>query len=226
MLINHSFRNHFRYSINYNRYEWWDTWNGKLYKTASDLKKWGHCHGKGYLYVHSGVRILSISWDFCKGTGSIFTCLCSDCRGKGYIAKSKQIEITIPPSVQNGSLLKIKGYGNQLPDKKFGDLYININVNNPDRRFTFNGIDVHSTHYVSISKAILGGMDSLSTLYGKIDQQLPERVEFGTQYKLEGYGLPDPNNGKIGDHYYTIKYEIPKNLTYEQRTTLVNSLSE
>ena len=215
--------------IQYTRKEWWKTCDGTLTKPGTKPRVCGMWNGRGHFIIVNQGSPKNITCEEWKGAGRFFEDLCDDCEGSGYVSVTKQIEIEIPYSILIApkQLLKCKSFGNQLGNKEFGNLYIKVNLINLDKRYEFKDNDIYSTHYVTISKAILGGVENFNTLYGQVEHVLPQKISYGDMYKLEGYGLPDPSgSGKMGNHYFTVKYEVPKNLSFEHRKLLVNWLSE
>ena len=109
--------------------------------------------------------------------------------------------------------------GNQISCNDFGDLFIKVNVANVPQGYKFEGYDVVSTHQVSVAKAILGGKDNFSTLYGMVSSKIPSGVAPSQRFEIKGYGLPIPNsNGKKGKHIFKMKYIMPKSLNMKEKS--------
>lgn len=92
----------------------------------------------------------------CNGTGSKGE-PCSSCGGDGRVRRSKKISLRVPPGVDNGSRLRVKGEGNAgLRGGQGGDLYVFISVKKHSslRR---EGVTIHSDVDVTYIDAILGG---------------------------------------------------------------------
>ena len=91
----------------------------------------------------------------CNGTGSRGE-PCSTCGGDGRVRRSKKISLRVPPGVDNGSRLRVKGEGNAgLRGGQGGDLYVFISVKKHSslRR---EGVTIHSDIDVTYIDAILG----------------------------------------------------------------------
>ena len=61
-----------------------------------------------------------------------------------------KIAIKIPPSVDDGMLLRIREKGHQALNGNIGDLILNVGII-PDRDYTRKGFDIHSTINVSVT---------------------------------------------------------------------------
>lgn len=91
----------------------------------------------------------------CNGTGSRGE-PCGSCGGDGRVRRSKKISLRVPPGVDNGSRLRVKGEGNAgLRGGQGGDLYVFISVKKHSslRR---EGVTIHSDVDVTYIDAILG----------------------------------------------------------------------
>ena len=80
----------------------------------------------------------------CGGTGTVVEKYCGSCDGQGTNKKSKQLTITIPPGVEDGNRLRVRGEGDAGPKGgPAGDLYVFLAVT-PDTRFRREGMDIYS----------------------------------------------------------------------------------
>lgn len=52
----------------------------------------------------------------CDGEGKIITDRCRKCSGKGQVQSKRNIKVVIPPGVDDGATMRIRGDGNS--DKK------------------------------------------------------------------------------------------------------------
>jgi molecular chaperone DnaJ len=80
----------------------------------------------------------------CQGTGEIIDEYCGTCSGRGRVQKNKQLKITIPAGVDNGSRLRIRKEGDAGPKAgPPGDLYVFLSVK-ADKNFKREGADIYS----------------------------------------------------------------------------------
>ena len=133
----------------------------------------------------------------------------------------KNIRITIPAGVENGQVIKLKGYG--APGSNggpAGDLYITFLIPN-DSKFKRLGNDLHSTEEIDLYTALLGGEKIIDTFSGKIKLTVNPETQSGTKTRLKGKGFPVyKKEGASGDLYITWSVKLPTNLTEKQKEIL------
>ncbi|MCL5434739.1 MAG: molecular chaperone DnaJ, partial [Candidatus Marsarchaeota archaeon] len=77
--------------------------------------------------------------------------------------------------------------------------------------------NVYTSVHVPFYTAMMGGRISVPTLEGSREITLGEGTQPNAKAVLKGYGMPlFRSNGK-GDEIVTIKIDMPKSLTKEQR---------
>ena len=132
--------------------------------------------------------------------------------------KDRRIEVTIPPGVDEGSVVRISpGQGQRL--------LLNITVA-PQRRFTRKGADLHMEVGVPLEDAILGGEVDVQTMKGRVRLKVPAESQNGQKIRLAGQGMPKLGAPDTkGDLYVAIRPVMPRDLTDEERE-LVRNLKE
>lgn len=138
----------------------------------------------------------------------------------------KNIRITIPAGIENGQVIKLKGYGapgvNGGPS---GDLYITFAISDHPK-FKRVGNDLFTTAAIDLYTAVLGGDVVVETLSGKVKMKVNPETQPGTRVRLKGKGVPVyKQEGKSGDLYITYEVTLPTNLTEKQKD-LFNELSK
>lgn len=139
----------------------------------------------------------------------------------------KNIRITIPAGVENGQVIKLKGYGAPgVNGGPAGDLYITFSIAaNPN--FKRLGNDLYTTANIDLYTAMLGGETTIDTLKGKVKLKVNPETQYGTKIRLKGKGFPVyKKEGETGDLYVTYEVKLPTNLTEEQKAlfTKLNNL--
>lgn len=130
----------------------------------------------------------------------------------------KNIRITIPAGIENGQVIKLKGYGasgvNQGPA---GDLYITFVVT-AHPAYKRLGNDLYTTVKIDLYTALLGGETTIETLTGKVKLTVKPETQSGTKIRLRGKGFPIyKKEGETGDLYVTYEVELPTSLSEEQK---------
>lgn len=153
----------------------------------------------------------------CKGTGRIQKVMCATCRGSGTVAGVKQLEVKIPPGVDNGSRVRIAGKGQPgYGGSSSGDLYLVISIR-PHHLFERKNDDLYAEVVVSLTAAVLGGEVEVPTLKGKLALKIPPETQNGRAFRLAGQGMPHMNNSSRGDLLAKVKVVLPTELSREEK---------
>lgn len=130
----------------------------------------------------------------------------------------KNIRITIPAGIENGQVIKLKGYG--APGSNggpAGDLYIKFVIHNDDK-FRRLENDLYTTEEIDLYTALLGGEKIIDTFSSKIRLVINPETQNGTKIRLKGKGFPVyKKEGEYGDLYITWFIKLPTNLTDKQK---------
>jgi len=188
------------------------------------------CQGKGQIEKSTRTPFGSFNQiricPKCHGEGKIPEVVCSKCRGSGLELISKKIKIRIPPGVNDGTILTLKGEGN-VGEKggRNGDLYVLIKVK-PHKYFKRKGDDIYLNQPVTFSQAALGDNLIIETPHRKkIKLKIPPGVQSGTLFRIRNEGVPHFNRSGTGDLWIRIKVKTPTHLSKEERD-LFYKLSE
>ena len=130
----------------------------------------------------------------------------------------KNIRITIPAGIENGQVIKLKGYGAAgVNGGPAGDLYITFSIlSHP--HFKRSGNDLYTTSTIDLYTALLGGETTVETLKGRVKLKVNPETQSGTKIRLKGKGMPVyKKEGETGDLYVTYEVQLPTNLTDEQK---------
>jgi len=152
----------------------------------------------------------------CGGTGRKDNKVCPTCRGAGVISRPRSLDVTIPPGVREGSVIRLSGQGD--PGEGGGppgDLYLHVRLQ-PHPVFTVSGDDVQMDLPVAPWEAALGAEVSVPTLDGWVDMKIPPGSQGGQRLRLRGQGLNRRKGGR-GDQYLKLKVVLPPNLSEAER---------
>jgi molecular chaperone DnaJ len=181
-----------------------------------------HCHGRGEIVHSQGFFQIRTTCSTCNGTGQVIVDPCGKCKGKGRIRTERKVLIRIPPGVDTGTQLRIKGEGesgeNGGPP---GDLFVVIHVREHDF-FVRDGDDLKCQITVSFVQAALGAGVSIPVL-GNDDETITirEGTQPGEIIRLKGKGMPSLRRGRgNGDLFVQVMVQIPTRLSQRQRELL------
>lgn len=197
------------------RYETCSTCSGTGAKPGTKKTNCSQCKGSGRVVVSSGFFQLAQTCPRCHGEGLIIQTPCPVCHSEGKTKVTRNIKVKIPPGVDTGSNLRIRGEGEGGTVSR-GDLYVVIEVR-PHPIFQRQDNDLFTEIKISLTKAILGGEVSVPTLNGNVDMKIPAGTQSGKVFRLKEKGIPDVHGRGIGDELVRVIVEIPTRLSPEQR---------
>jgi len=127
----------------------------------------------------------------------------------------KKVLITVPPGVDTGSKIRLKGQGGKgSANGPPGDLLITFNVL-ADKFYQRDGLDVIASVPINIAQATLGSKVSVNTLDGKkVVIKIPPGTASGKRFRVRGQGIQ--KGADRGDLIVEVKIEAPEKLSEEQ----------
>lgn len=130
----------------------------------------------------------------------------------------KNIRIAIPAGVENGQVIKLRGYGSPgVNNGPPGDLFIHFKIL-PHPVFKRLGDDLYCEVEIDLYTALLGGQATIDTLSGKVKLTVKPETQGGTKVRLKGKGFPKyKKEGQSGDLYVSYRVKLPKNLTEKEK---------
>ncbi len=181
------------------------------------------CHGQGRVQKSTQTILGSFTsvttCPNCHGSGKNPKAFCKVCNGEGAVAKEKKLTIKIPKGIESGSKMRVAHEGNAGRNGgRPGDLYVVIYVK-PSKEFVRQGFDIFSEMEISIPQAVLGDEVSIKTIYGETLAKIPSGIQNGDRINLKGQGVFYlGSDSQKGNHYVTIKINIPKKLSDREKT--------
>ncbi|HEY4485260.1 MAG TPA: J domain-containing protein [Nitrospiria bacterium] len=163
----------------------------------------------------------------CQGEGHIATAsteakrgrvvtqmeLCPTCRGQGEIPEVRDLVVTIPKGLTQGSRLRLAGQGGRgRAGGRSGDLYLRIKVL-PHRVFRLEGHDLHADLPVLDHEAALGAKVEVPGLDGTLKLTIPPGTQSGQRLRLKGKGLSRERGVGAGDLFFYVTVRLPEKLT-------------
>ena len=188
-------------------------------KNGTALADCETCGGQGQVMMNSGFFRLAQTCPACRGAGRIIKENCPKCRGVGHTKEVRNIEVNLPPGLDNDSQMRLRGEGEIGPGGP-GDLYLFIRVKE-HAKFRRVRSDLEMDQSVSFVKATLGAEIPIQTLAGQITMKLPAGTDSGKVFRLKAKGMPDVHDpAAFGDLYVRVMVEVPKKLNAEQKKAL------
>jgi DnaJ-class molecular chaperone len=130
------------------------------------------------------------------------------------------LELAIPPGVQDGQVLRLRGKGAPSPGEgEAGDALVEISVN-PHRFFTRQVDDIHLDLPVTLAEAVLGAQVRVPTPTGSVILTVPKGSNTGAILRLKGKGVPRP--GGRGDEFARLRVMLPLEPDPELEAFLAN----
>jgi molecular chaperone DnaJ len=132
----------------------------------------------------------------CGGAGHHNGRLCSSCEGQGEILITKQLEVTVPAGVREGSTIRLRGQGTAGgAGGVSGDLLISVHLK-PHPVFRVVGGDVELDLPVAPWELALGAEVDVPTLTGSARVKIPAGSPNGRVIRLRGIGWPASKGGR------------------------------
>lgn len=156
----------------------------------------------------------------CQGRGEVITSPCKSCSGSGRMRGQHKVKVKIPPGVDNGVRLRVKGAGDAgVRGGAPGDLYVFIQVK-PHPVFKREGPDLVQNIKIAFTQAALGCEIMLKTLEGQARLKVPAGTQPKTHFKLKGKGMPSLRGPGKGDLYVIAEVTTPKDLSRQEAELL------
>ncbi len=196
--------------------------SGSGVRPGSESQICATCQGRGQVIRSQGFFQISTTCPACGGEGRIVTDPCEACRGRGRIRAERRITLKIPPGVDHGSQLRLRGEGE--PGEHGGppgDLFVVIHVERHDF-FSREGDHLFCEIPVSFVKAALGDTVSIPVLGEEKEAELsiPKGSQPGDVLTLHDRGMPGVRGQGKGDLFVKINVKIPKRLNQRQKEIL------
>lgn len=178
------------------------------------------CHGRGQVHHAQGFFTLTSTCPKCQGRGSVVETPCEDCSGAGLKREEREVHVSIPAGVDDGTRLRLRGEGEVAQGGGArGDLYVFLRVR-PSDQFEREGTDLHFRAPISFVQAALGCELEVPTLEGPEVIVVPAGTQTGEQIVMRGRGVPRVNREMRGNLFVHFFVEIPRELNARQRELL------
>ena len=176
------------------------------------------CGGLGSVSVNQGFFQMSQTCPRCRGAGRIVEHPCPTCRGSGSVRTTRNYQVRVPAGVKDGARIRLAGRGEPGPAGGApGDLFVVVRVS-PHELFGRKGNDLTLELPVTFAEAALGGNVRVPTLNGAVTLKIPAGTQSGRTFRVRGKGAPRKSGN--GDLLVTVRVEVPKRLSREEKQLL------
>jgi len=152
----------------------------------------------------------------CAGTGKAITDPCPGCGGDGRVEGRAELEVEIPPGVDTGDYLTLRGEGDAGPRGGTpGNMIVILDVEDLPG-FERHGRDLLIELPIGPAQAALGGKVEVPTLDGSATLTIPAGVQHDTLLRLKGKGLPPLRGGPRGHQFVRVRIAVPESLSRRQ----------
>ncbi len=201
-----------------------DSCRGTGAKDGTALEVCPECEGRGQVrrsQARGVSQLITISeCPMCHGRGRRIKVPCPTCDGTGTTRRTRRIQVTIPPGVDEGQVLRVPGQGMPGPGgAPSGDLFVQV-VFEPSQNLRREGPDAYGDVTIPLADAVLGSEVRVPTILGEALLKVPPGTQPESQFRLRGEGFPRLRARDRGDLIYTVHVEIPRNLSSSQREAL------
>jgi DnaJ-class molecular chaperone len=119
----------------------------------------------------------------------------------------KEVEVKIPPGLDEGQQIRLKGQGLPGAGGRTGDLLITVSVT-PHPLFQRDGADLRLDLPVTLYEAVLGAKVRVPTLEGTVELAIPAGTNSGRTFRLKGKGFPGKE--RKGDLLASVRIVLPE----------------
>lgn len=202
------------------RYEPCKTCSGSGAKPGSTPDKCQYCGGRGQVIQSQGFFRIQTNCPSCRGSGEVIRDKCTPCRGTGRIAKPVKLSVSVPPGMDNGMQLCVRGEGEPGTNGgPAGDLYVEVHVKEHPL-FKREGLHLTCQVPITFSQAALGAEIEIPILTGKHSLTVHPGTQSHEVFRLKKQGMPDPHGRGRGDLLVQVIIEVPKKLSAKHEELL------
>lgn len=178
------------------------------------------CNGKGALDDNQGLFSLSRICPECGGRGTKIDKPCPTCHGTGTTTRTRGVKVRIPPGVESGQRIRVKGRG--APGRgngPAGDLYVVVHTGRHPM-FGRRGPNLTVTVPITFAEAALGATVKVPTLDAPVTLRVPAGTPSGRTFRVKGRGVPAHGRSSTGDLLVTVEVSVPSSLTDDQKVAI------
>jgi len=166
------------------------------------------CEGTGRVRASRWGLDALVGCDACGGDGHVFSSECGACAGTGRGMARVKLTINVPPGVEDGQTLRLKGQGGAGRDGgAAGDLHVTLRLEEHPR-LRREGDDLALELPLTVAEAALGAKVSVPTPWSEVRVSIPAGARSGTRLRIRGHGIR--RGDARGDLYLVLRPEVPR----------------
>jgi molecular chaperone DnaJ len=193
---------------------------GSAMEPGTQRQNCRRCGGRGQVSQARGLLKIFTTCPECRGAGSLIASPCKQCGGAGAVLEKKQVQVRIPPGVDQGTRLRLRGEGEAgYSGGPPGDLYLEVQIA-PHQLFSRDGTDLQYRAQLSFVEAALGSEVEIPTLNSATRLTIPSGTQPGATFRIPGAGMPGLRGNSRGDLVVEVELKTPTNLTSKQEKLL------
>jgi molecular chaperone DnaJ len=197
-------------------------------RNGTALEVCPECEGRGQIrrsQSRGASQLITITeCPVCHGAGKRIREVCPTCGGSGVQRRVRRIQVTIPPGVEDGAVLRLARQGEATGSGVIpGDLFVQV-LFDPSDQFRREGQNAYSEVRVPLATALFGGEIRVPTLTGEALLKIPAGTQPETQFRLRGEGFPRFRGASRGDLVITVHIDLPSSLNARQKELLREAL--
>ena len=187
------------------------------------------CQGTGEVQQVRRTALGSLVTAFpCRGCGQsgwVVPNPCDACRGTGRTVTEVELPMSVPPGVESGDRLRLRGQGSAgVASGPEGDLYVRFIVT-PDDRFERNGDELETWVEIPMTTAALGGDVTFDSLDGEEQLSIPSGTQSGSVFRIRGRGAARRDGRGRGNLTVRVHVATPTGMD-DRQADLLRELSE
>ncbi|MCL2103193.1 MAG: molecular chaperone DnaJ [Syntrophorhabdaceae bacterium] len=194
--------------------------NGTGARKGTQPEKCGACNGRGQVTIQQGYFSIRRTCGRCDGTGQVIKDPCVKCSGTGSVRETRSLKVKVPPGVETGTRLKLRGEGETgVGGGPTGDLYVALSVQEHPF-FVREGANLFCEVPITFPQAAIGARIEVPTLSGKKELVIPAGTASGREFVLRGEGVASLSSGRRGNLVISVLIEVPRKLSKRQKELL------
>lgn len=193
-------------------------------KPGTSPTKCSNCNGTGQVRQVQrsilGSFVSVTDCPACRGEGIVISEPCTRCHGKRMITVTRELSVSIPSGVDDGTRIRLAGEGEQgVNGGPRGNLYIFLEVE-PHPVFRRRNDDILVEVEINVAQAALGAKIEVPTLEGEETVTIDPGTQTDTVLRLTDRGVPHVKRNGRGDELVLLRVAIPERLTRQQKDLL------